>query len=93
MIKIEETHICDFCKREIQTVTINVDGEDIAFVDLGRPKHKEIRTVFPHTCPECTVKLDRLIDIYEAKQKEQAAIMEVNRALNEARKIKLGTKG
>ena len=86
---------CDWCGRPIDTVTdiIEETGEEYTHLDCGHPKSKEARLMYRVVCTTCADNIDKLLNEVENRAIDRERILERNRQLNEARRIKLGTKG
>ena len=94
MVKYTPDMFCDFCHGELPAIEHVLDNNESAVLYLrGKSKHEDVKSKFPCLCQACARKLDSLVDHIHERERDRETIMRVNKTLNEARKIKLGSKG
>lgn len=85
---------CDFCHGELPQIEHALENGEKAVLYLqGKSKHEDVKSKYPRLCQACARKLDELVDHIHERERDRETIMRVNKALNEARRIKLGSKG
>lgn len=81
--------VCDFCDRPLNTEM--VDGVEV--IKHFYTKECNTRTLFPHLCEDCALKIDSAVAKFKEDTLKQIDISTRNNKINEARKELLGTRG
>ena len=86
---------CDFCGREIEMVEdwCRECGVTTRSWPIYRTKAWNTKDLFEHLCKRCAGNLDKALGKMQDDLVKREKIMMRNKALNEQRKERLGTKG
>lgn len=85
--------ICDVCEQPLPVKTKSVDGKLVDYVELHKTKIWNTRSLYPHLCENCALKIDNaLLQLQNEIQQEQL-IAARNKKLNAERRERLGTNG
>lgn len=87
---VEKIHCyCDFCGKRIKP---NSDP-DFLMYPVYRTRVWDTKSLFEHLCKRCAGNLDKALGKMQDDLVKREKVMMRNKALNEQRKERLGTKG
>ena len=85
--------VCDICGKELPLKDVDTPFGPVKVVMTNKTKEWNTKSILPHLCETCAVKIDNVLLKAKNDVLEEQRIIKRNAALNTARRERMNTKG